>query len=201
MKNSDYDQECFYAKCNYIQLAPSNYISIVRCVFSKEKNDWKSTAIFHTFIKIGDNNWKVIVNSGSCVNAVSSKIIEKVGWKAEPHPHPYKMSWINSTALDVKQRCLVSIKFDVYKDKIWCDVVTMDVGQIILWRSWLYDNDVTIHDGSNMCRFEHESKKIKLTSYRPIDKKPKLNALKKSKGVNLVSAMNKNSRTVPHSWS
>ena len=62
-------------------------------------------------------------------------MIEKVRWKAEPHPHPYKVSWINSMALDVKQRCRVPIEFDVYKDKIWCDVVTMDAGQIILGRS------------------------------------------------------------------
>jgi len=59
-------------------------------------------------------------------------MIEKVGWKAEPPPHPYKVLWINSATLDVKQQCLVPIEFDVYKDKIWCVVVTMDVGQIIL---------------------------------------------------------------------
>ena len=64
----------------------------------------------------------------------------------------------------------------------------MDVGQIILGRPWLYDNDVTIHGRSNMCRFEHEGKKIKLTPYRFIAEKSKLNALKKSKGVNLISA-------------
>jgi len=64
----------------------------------------------------------------------------------------------------------------------------MDVGQIILGRPWLYDNNVTIHGRSNMCRFEHESKKIKLTPYRPIAKKTKLNSPKKSKGVNLISA-------------
>jgi len=58
-------------------------------------------------------------------------------------------------ALDVKKRCFVPIVFGVYKDKIWCDVVTMDVGQIILELSWLYGNDVIIHDRSNMCRFEH----------------------------------------------
>ena len=88
------------------------------------------------------------MDSESCVNAVSFKMIEKVGWKAEPYLHPYKVSWINSTALDVKQQCLVSIEFDIYKDKIWCDVVTMDVGQIILGRPWLYDNDVTNHSRS-----------------------------------------------------
>jgi len=64
----------------------------------------------------------------------------------------------------------------------------MDISQIILGRPWLYDNDVTIHGQSNMCRFEHESKKIKLTHCRPIAKKPKPNAPKKSKRVNLISA-------------
>jgi len=39
-----------------------------------------------------------------------------------------------------------------------------------------------------MCRFEHEGKKIKLTLCRPIAKKSKPNALKKLKGVNLISA-------------
>jgi len=79
----------------------------------------------------------------------------------------------------------------------------MDVGQIILGWSWLYDNDATIHGRSNMCRFEHGGKKIKLTPYRPISKKPKLNAPKKSKGVNLISAteLDQDSRTVTHSWS
>ena len=60
--------------------------SVARCVFSKEKDNWRRT-IFHTFIKIGDKNWKVIVDSENCVNAVSPKMIDKVGWKAEPHPN------------------------------------------------------------------------------------------------------------------
>ena len=127
------------------------------------------------------------MDSESCVNAVSCRMIEEVEWKAEPHPHPYKVSWINSTALDMKQRCLILIEFDVYKDKIWCDVVTMYVGQIILGRSWLYDNDVIIHGRSNMYQFEHVGKEIKLILYQSITKKPKLNAPKKSKGVNLIS--------------
>jgi len=76
----------------------------------------------------------MIVDSGSCINDVSSVIINKVGLKAKLHRHPYKVSWINEAALNVTQRCLVPIKFIVYKDKIWNDVVTMNVGQIILGR-------------------------------------------------------------------
>ena len=130
-------------------------------------------------------------------------MIEKVGWKAEPHPHPYKVSWINSTTLDVKQWCLVPIEFDVYKEKIWCDVVTMDVGQIILRQPWLYDNDITIHGRSNMCQFEHESKKIKLTPYRSIAKS--LNLMHRISQKELIwyvrQNLIKNSRMVLHAWS
>jgi len=154
--DSNYDQEVFDAKYNYIQLTPSNYIFVARCAFSQseEKDDWRRTTIFHTYTKIEGKNWKVFMDSKSCVNAVSSKMIEKVDLKVIPHPNPYKVLWINFTTLDVKQ-CLIPIEFDVYKDKVWYDVVIIDVGQIILEQPWLYDNDVTIHDRSNICRFKH----------------------------------------------
>ena len=54
--DSDYDQEGSDAECNYIQVTPSNYIFVVRCAFSLEKDDWRRTTIFHTFIKIRDKN-------------------------------------------------------------------------------------------------------------------------------------------------
>jgi len=57
-----------------------------------EKNDdWKRTAIFYTFTKIVDKNCKVIVDSKSCINALSSKVMEKLGLKAVTHPHPCKV--------------------------------------------------------------------------------------------------------------
>ena len=70
----------------------------------------------------------------SCINIVSSVIINKVSLKAEPHPHPYKVFWFNEAIVNVTQRCLILIEFTIYKDKLWCDVVTMNVGQIILRR-------------------------------------------------------------------
>jgi len=54
------------------------------------------------------------------------------------------MSWIDSTTLEVKQQCLVSVNFNYYKDKIWCDVITLNVGQVILGRPW-FDKNVTIY--------------------------------------------------------
>ena len=72
----------------------------------------------YMFTKIGNKNCKVIVDNESCINAVSSKLTEKVGLEDAPHLHPYKVSWINSTILEVKQQWLVPMEFDFYKDKI-----------------------------------------------------------------------------------
>ena len=89
------------------------------CIFTTyKKDDWRRIVIFHTLTKIENKNCKMIVDNESYINAVLSKVIEKVRLKVEYHPSPYKVSWINSTALDVKQRCLVPIDFELYKDKI-----------------------------------------------------------------------------------
>ena len=80
--------------------------------------------MFHTFTRIGGKSCKVIVDSESCINALSSTLIAKFGLKVLPHPHPYKVTWINSSALEVKQEvpCF---------DRL-CSVLTMDVGNVIL---------------------------------------------------------------------
>ena len=69
---------------------------------------------------------------------------------------------MNSASIDVKVMCLVPIQFATYSDNIWCDVVTMDVGHIILGRPWLYNLDVTIYGRLNFCSFVHNEKKVKL---------------------------------------
>ena len=128
------------------------------------------------------------MDSESYINAVS-KVIEKVGLENVPHPHSYKVSWINFTTLEVKQRCIVSIDFNLYKDKIWCDVVAVDMGQVILRRLWLFDKDVTIFGRSNMCQLEYEGKKIKLLPSRPKVGQPEKTPItpKQTDGINLIS--------------
>jgi len=91
-----------------IDITPSKnrvHLGVVRCTSMQPQqvNDWSRTTTFQMFIKIGDENYKMIVDSGSNINAVSSKVIGRCGLKTISYPHPYKVSWINSTALEVKQ--------------------------------------------------------------------------------------------------
>ncbi|GFY91141.1 cyclic nucleotide-gated channel 17 [Actinidia rufa] len=74
-----------------------------------------------------------------------------------------------------------------YSDKIWCDVVPMDVGHIILGRPWLFDMDVTIYGCSNSCSFLFENKRIKLNPLqpKPASKQKKENPTN-GKGLNII---------------
>ena len=76
---------------------------------------------------------------------VSSNIISRLGLKLTPYPYPYKVSWVDTSSIAIKERCVVPLQFLTYKAEIWCDIIPMDVGHIILGRPWLYDLDVTLH--------------------------------------------------------
>jgi len=98
------------------------------------------------------------------------------------------VSWVNDTAIAVKERCLFPIKIFNYHDKIWCDVIPMDVGHVILGRPWLYDLDVTIFGRSNSCSFTFQGKKIQLIGLPPRskDNSQKNNKVKEG-GLNIIS--------------
>ncbi|XP_075665053.1 uncharacterized protein LOC142634648 [Castanea sativa] len=159
-----------------------------RLMIPRDTDDARRSAIFQTYTKCGDKTCKVIINSGSCINAVSSNVVSRLGLKLIPHPNPYKVSWVDTSSIAIKERCVVPLQFLTYKAEIWCDVIPMDVGHIILGRPWLYDLDVTLHGQSNSCSFMFEGKKIVLNPLKskPLDMSKKPEA-PKAKGLNTIS--------------
>ena len=150
---------------------PQPTLAVVRCTLAqprKETEDWRRTSIFHTYIKSGDKDWKVIIDNGSCINVVSTLTVSHLGLLPEKHPEPYRVAWIdNTSSIPVTQRCQVPIQFSSYKDHVWCDVVDMDVGHILLGRPWIYDHNVTILGRENICSFIHKGKKVTLKPLQP----------------------------------
>ena len=119
---------------------------------------------------------------------MSSNVVSHLGLKLIPHPNLYKVSWVDTSSIAIKERCVVPLQFLTYKAKIWCDVIPMDVGHIILGRPWIYDLDVTLHGRSNSCSFVFEGKKIMLNPLKPkpIEMSKKIEA-PKVKGLNIIS--------------
>ena len=111
------------------------------------------TTIFTTFTKIGANVIKILIDSGSVVNAVSAASIHSLGLQPQLHPRPYKAMWINEVFLAVTSRCIVPLQVAGYQEEVWCDILPMGVGSVLLGRPWLFDRDVAQYGRSNRCIF------------------------------------------------
>ena len=58
-------------------------LGVIRSILVQHEllNEWRRTAIFQTSTKIENKSCKVIMNSGSCINAVASKLITTLWMK------------------------------------------------------------------------------------------------------------------------
>jgi hypothetical protein len=111
------------------------------------ENPAQRNSLFQTACKTKDRVCKVIVDSGSTDNLVSTEMVEKMELETVAHPSPYKVSWLQKGhQVNVTKQCLVEFKIGGYKDEILCDVIPMDVCHLLLGRPWQYDRNV-VHDG------------------------------------------------------
>ena len=53
-----------------------------------------------------------------------------------------------------------------YQDRVWCDVLDINVAHILLVRPWLYDLEVTSLGRFNTYEFKFKGKKIVLKSVK-----------------------------------
>jgi hypothetical protein len=103
--------------------------------------------VFRTAYKTKDRVCKVIVDSGSTDNIVSTEMVEKQELEIVVHPSPYKVSWLQKGhQVTVTKQCLVEFKIGGYRYDILCDVIPMDIYHILFGRPWQYDKNV-FHDG------------------------------------------------------
>jgi hypothetical protein len=90
-----------------------------------------------TSCKTKDKVCKVIIDSGSTDNLISTEMVEKLELETTAHPKPYKFSWLQKGhQVMVTKQCLLEFKIGGYRDGILCDVIPMDVCHILLGRPW-----------------------------------------------------------------
>jgi hypothetical protein len=113
----------------------------------KTKNTSQRENLFIKTFKMKEKVCKVIIDSGSTDNLVSTKMVEKLELETTRNSTPYKVSWLQKVhEVIVIKQCLVEFKIGGYKDEIMCDVIPMDVCHVLLGRPWMYDKNV-IHYG------------------------------------------------------
>jgi len=91
--------------------------------------------IFHTRCKVYENICYVIVDSGSCCNYCSSRLVDKLVLTTIRHPKPYKLQWIKDDGgIMVKDQVNIPIFIENYQESILCDIVPIETGHILLGR-------------------------------------------------------------------
>jgi hypothetical protein len=132
--------------------------------------------LFQTTCKMKDRVCKVIVDSGSTDNLVSTEMVEKLELETIDHPSPYKVSWLQKGhQVTITKQCLVEFKMGGYNDKILCDVIPMDVCHLLLGIPWQYDRNV-IHDGRmNTYTLEKNGRTHMLLPIKDKEVKPEVN--------------------------
>jgi hypothetical protein len=96
--------------------------------------------LFRTTCKTKDKVFKVIIESGSTDNLVSTKMVEKLELVTTAHSMPYKFSWLQKGhQVTLTKQCLVEFKIGGYRDEILCDVIPMDVCHVLLGSPRQYD--------------------------------------------------------------
>ena len=88
----------------------------------------------------------MIIDGGSFTNVASTTLVEKLGMSTSKHPRPYKLQLLNDSGeVRVNKEVLISFRIGKYEDEVLCDVVLMQVGHLLLGRSWKFDRKVK-HD-------------------------------------------------------
>jgi hypothetical protein len=151
------------------------------------------TRLFRTACTTKDRKCKVIVDSGSTDNLVSTEMVEKLGLETTDHSSPYKVSWLQKGhQVSVTKQCLVEFKIGGYNDKILCDVIPMDVCHFLLGRQWQYDRNV-VHDGRmNTYTLEKDGRTHKFLPIKDKEMKPEVrNTILLMSGKELLTEMEK----------
>ena len=93
--------------------------------------------IFHTRCKKFYNTCSHIVDSGSCCNCCSTRLVSKLSLAITPHRKHYKLQWLNEQGeMIVNQQVKVPFSIGTYKDEVIYDVVPMEAGHLLLGRPW-----------------------------------------------------------------
>lgn len=104
---------------------------------------------FYSKCLIKENICSLIIDSESFVNVASTTLVEFLKLLTTKYTAPYKLQWLSECGeLRVHWQVLIKFKRANYKDKILCDVVSLQACHVFLGRSWQY-NRSTKHDGRN----------------------------------------------------
>jgi len=126
----------------------------------KELDPSQRQNLFHGGCLINDKICPFIIDSGSCVNMASPRVVDKFGLKTIPHAKPYKLSWLKEEEIKATKQVLINFSISNFKDEVLCDIVRMEANHILLSRPWQFDRKVVYDGHANTYVFSSLGKKF-----------------------------------------
>ncbi|CAL8994908.1 unnamed protein product [Prunus brigantina] len=112
---------------------------------------------------------QAIIDPGSQKNLISEALVRKVGLDTTPHPKPYPLGWIQKDVdLQITKQC--TFKFAItnrYIDEVTCEVVPLDVCQVILGSPYLWDRDAIHYRRLRKYRLVKDGKEFHINACKP----------------------------------
>ncbi|XP_059287581.1 uncharacterized protein LOC132040912 [Lycium ferocissimum] len=134
---------------------------------AREESDQREN-LFHARCKIVDKVCSLIIDGGSCTNAVSQFLVESMKFPTRKHTNPYKLQWFNECdEMRVNKQAIIKFSIGKYKDEILCDVVPMQACHLFLGRPWQFDVDAQHSGRTNKYSFVVKGKKYILNPLTP----------------------------------
>ncbi|RVW31891.1 Transposon Ty3-G Gag-Pol polyprotein [Vitis vinifera] len=159
-----YNEDEVSKECDYYDGMTEGHSLVVRPLLIvpkvKGEEDWRRTSIFQTRISCQGRLCTMIIDGGNSLNIASQELVEKLNLKTERHPNPFRVAWVNDTFIPVSFRYLVTFLFGKdFEEFVWCEVLPIKVGHILLGRPWLFDRKVQHDSYENTYALIHNRRK------------------------------------------
>ena len=138
---------------DYEEYEQEEYTCVVRKLMLSLKCDDETPCykLFHSKCTVQGSLCDLIIDSGSQNNIISKDVLERLQLETENHLNPYAIGWIKEVGgIQLHECCKVSFSIGKYNDEVYCDVVDMDVCDILFRRPWQYDVDAKHLGRSNL---------------------------------------------------
>ena len=85
----------------------------------KQEENTQRHQLFRTRCTINKKLFELIIDSGSCENIISRKVVRLLKLLIEKQPNPYSTEWIKvAKKIEVKERCKVPFSIGKYRDEV-----------------------------------------------------------------------------------
>jgi hypothetical protein len=139
-------------------------VHVETCITTDRGQRWN---LFQTQCIIKGKACKLMIDSGSYCNGISTSVVETLGLSTWHIPEPRHVEWVNSCGmLKITHKVRVPFTVDGYVDEVECNVLPLEVCGLLLGRPWQYDRNA-IHAGrANTYLFMHDGKQRTLKPMR-----------------------------------